>query len=567
MPSRLCAIGELFALNAVLRIVRTCNPAAALTECRVMRRRIRKLSSQIFLAQLVILTLSMAVGFVLFAQVVRSHLDDDYQARAAAIAQTFAQIPTIRECMAKGGANCANSVQDLALETARQTGAAYVVVIDMNRVRHSHPIASLIGQKVSEPIVARDGKVHLRIDSGYTGVSANARVPLYGPTGTMVGEVSVGIRENSVSSELLNELPSYAVWFVVVLGIGAVASFGLASLLKRRTFGLELDEIARLLQEREATLHGIREGVIAVDPAGRISVVNDEAQRLLRLPPDVTGYRLEEVLVPGPLLDALKGTTTVIDLVAITDDHRLVINRMPVTLGGRPHGAVVTLRDRTDIEGLTRELDGERSLTESMRAQQHEFSNRMHAIAGLLELDRPAEALEYLNEIRGTTADLDLTLRTHIGAPQIIGLMLGKAAEANERGIDLVIAPETTLGEAPGRVQALTTILGNLIDNAFDALAGTAVPRRVEVSVVESNESVRITVADNGPGVSSGASTNIFNNGYTTKRGSLVRHSGLGLFLVHSTVTKLGGTISVSEGAGATFTVLLPADHTPEYSL
>ncbi len=523
-----------------------------------MRRRIRKLSTQIFLAQLVILTASMAVGFVLFAQTARDNLDNDFQARAAAIAQTFATIPTVRSCMAAQGVGCDGTIQQLALQTSAKTGAAYVVVIDMNRVRHSHPNSSLIGQKVSEPIMARDGKVHLGTDSGSTGVTANARVPLYAPTGTLVGEVSVGIRESSVSSELLSELPSYAVWLVLALAIGTLASFGLASILKRRTFGLELDEIARLLQEREATLHGIREGVIAVDPAGRISVVNDQAQQLLRLPAESSGRRLEDVLAPGLLRDLLTGTTAVTDEIVVTDDYCLVINRMPVTLGGRAHGAVVTLRDRTAVEGLASELAGERSLTESMRAQQHEFSNRIHAIAGLLELGQPGEALEYVNEIRGTTADLDQTLRTHIGAPQIVGLMLGKAAEASERGIDLTISPDTNLGEAPQRVQALTTILGNLIDNAFDALASAPQPRRVDVSVVESADSLKITVSDNGPGITRGAKQHIFRNGYTTKRGSLVRHSGLGLSLVHNTVAKLDGSVSVSEGPGATFTVLLP---------
>jgi two-component system CitB family sensor kinase len=548
----------LCALLAVLRIVLRVRFAGLSATISVMRRRIRKLSSQIFLAQLALLTVLTVAGFALIAQTLRAHLDEDYEARAAEVAQTFAQIPTIRSCMDVGAPSCAAAEQSLSLSTAKRVGASYIVLIDMNRVRHSHPNARLIGQKVSEPIIARDGKVHLRTDNGSTGLNANARVPLYGTSGALVGEVSVGIRESSVSSELVAELPSYALWFAVVLAIGALGSLGLANFLKRKTFGLELDEIARLLQEREATLHGIREGVIAIDPAGRISVINDEAQRLLRLPGNASGHRLEDVLAPGPLRDTLAGTTVVTDEVAITDDHCLVINRMPVLLGGRPHGAVVTLRDRTDIEGLTRELDGERSLTESMRAQQHEFSNRMHAIAGLLELGRPAEAFEYLNEIRGTSADFDQTLRDHIGAPQIVGLMLGKAAEASERGIELVLASDTVLGEIPDRVQAITTVLGNLIDNAFDALAGSRTPRRVELSIVESAQSVTIIVKDNGPGVPSTARRQIFDNGYTTKHGALVRHSGLGLSLVHRTVTKLGGTVSVSDGPGATFTVVLP---------
>ncbi|MEO7123333.1 MAG: sensor histidine kinase [Lacisediminihabitans sp.] len=523
-----------------------------------MRRRVRKISSQIFLAQLVILTLSLTVGFVLFAQTARENLDQDFQARAAAIAETFAEIPTIRSCLAVGGPSCEQSVQNLASATAHRTGAAYVVVIDMNRVRHSHPDPGLIGKKVHEPIVVRDGKVHLGIDSGITGVNANARAPLYGPQGTLVGEVSAGIEESSVSDELLHELPSYILWVLVVLAFGAVASLILASRMKRRTFGLELDEIARLLLEREATLHGIREGVIAIDPAARISVVNDEAQRLLNLPFDASGKLLEDVVDSGPLLEALTGTSEVKDAIVVTDDHCLVINRMPVTLAGRSHGVVVTVQDRTDVDALTRELDGERTLMDSIRAQQHEFSNRMHAIAGLLELDRFAEALDYVQEIRGVRADFDQTLRKHIGTPQIVGLMLGKAAEANERGIELTLAPETNIGEAPGRVQALTTILGNLIDNAFDALIGAPLPRRIEVSVIETREELKVTVADNGPGIEPGSATQIFGNGYTTKNDALGRHSGLGLVLVQTTVTKLGGTISVSEGPGAHFVVLLP---------
>ena len=529
----------------------------------MIRRRMRKLSSQIFLAQTAILAVSLGVGFVLFATTARGHLDEEYQTRAAAIAQTFAEIPTVRACLTQDGPGCASTVQRLALDTARTAGASYVVVIDSHRIRHSHPNPALIGKAISEPLVAADGRVHLGIDSGATGVNASARVPLRSTAGAVIGEVSVGIRESSVSAELLAQLPSYGVWFVVMLAIGALASLGVASRMKRRTFGLELDEIAHLLQEREATLHGIREGVIAVDPAGNLTVVNDEALRLLRLPPSVVGGSVRVGVPAGPIRELLGGTSVITDQILLTEDYSLVINRLPVRLAGRAHGVVLTLQDRTVLDGLARELDGARSLTESMRAQQHEFSNRMHAIAGLLELSRPEEALEYVNEIRGTSATLDQTLRTHIGAPQIVGLMLGKAAEASELGIELVVTPETSLDESPDRVQALTTILGNLIDNAFDALAGTQAPRRVEVTVIETPDAVTVTVCDTGPGIPPEARSTVFRNGYTTKRDPLSRHSGLGLSLVQRTVTKLGGTVRVEGGSGATFVVVLPRTSAP----
>ena len=307
----------------------------------------RKLSSQIFLAQLAILTATSLAGFGLFIVAERGHLDRQYEGQAASIAESVASISAIRSCMATEGPGCPATIQHIATTIAHATGASYVVVIDMNRVRHSHPRPTLIGQKVSEPIVTIDGRVHTSIDHGNLGKSANGKAPLYGPNGKMVGEVSVGVRESAVTSALIRELPSYATWFALALGLGALVSWGLASRLKRRTFGLELDEIAQLLQEREATLHGIREGLIAFDESGRITAINDEAQRLLGLQVSATGSHLEDLLPDGLLRDVLSGRRAKQDDIVFTDDYCLVINRVPVVLGGRSHGAVATLRDRT----------------------------------------------------------------------------------------------------------------------------------------------------------------------------------------------------------------------------
>jgi two-component system CitB family sensor kinase len=536
-----------------------------------MRNRMRRLSSQIFVSQLVILTTTMLVGFGLLVRQERSHLDSQYEARAASIAETTAGVPTIRSCMAQAAPGCAADIQRIASTIENETGASYVVVIDMNRVRHSHPDPALIGQQVAEPIVVADGRVHVGIDNGSTGRSANGKAPLRGPDGTLVGEVSVGLQESSVTAALRHEIPSYAAWFGIALLLGAVASWALARRLKRRTFGLELEEISLLLQEREATLHGVREGVIAFDAAGRVSMVNDPAQHLLGLDAGAVGHTLPELVPPGRLRDVLDGVgTTTPDDFVLTDDYSLVVNRMPVTLAGRPHGAVVTLRDRTELAALLRELDGERGLTESLRAQQHEFANRIHAIAGLLELGRTQEALSYLTEIRGNAAEFDHTLRTHIAAPQIVGLLLGKAAEASERGIELEIAPETWLSESPGKVQVLTTVVGNLVDNAMDAVSGQEPPRRVEVEIVEDEDQLTVVVTDNGPGVAPELVPRIFLDGYSTKALPEGKLRGLGLALVHRLVTRLDGTVDVAaapHGDGACFTVTLPQGRGDQPSL
>jgi len=198
-----------------------------------------------------------------------------------------------------------------------------------------------------------------------------------------------------------------------------------------------------------------------------------------------------------------------------------------------------------------------RSLTDSLRAQQHEFANRMHGLAGLLELGRTEDALAYLVEIRGTAVEFDDNVRAHIAAPQIAGLLLGKAAEASERGVEFVLAPETTLGEVPSKVHALITILGNLVDNAFDAVAGITGPKCVVVSIVETPTTLTVKVTDNGPGIEPGTEDLIFSDHYTTNS-SHPRERGLGLTLVDRLVKRLHGTINVGEGPGATFEVNLP---------
>ncbi len=530
----------------------------------VWRFSTRKLSTQILIAQLAILTATALIGFVLFARTERAQLDRQYEQRAGAIAQTVAGVPDIQACMQGIRAECREPIQSVATRIQHETDASYVVVIGMDRVRHSHPIPTLIGKKVEEPIVTTDGKTHYRIDHGHTGTSANGRAPMYALDGRMIGEVSVGIKESSVSQALWGELPTYAGWFGVALAAGAAASWLLARRLKRKTFGLELDEIARLLQEREATLHGIREGVIAFDEDGRVSVVNDEARRLLGGTTIPIGCRLEELLPPGRLRDVLAGTVTGQDEVVLTDDYCLTVNRMPVALADQPHGAVATLRDRTEMSGLLRELDGVRSLTDALRAQQHEFSNRLHAVTGLLELGEIDEALGYLTELRGGAAEFAESLRARVGSPLIIGLLLGKAAEAGERGLVLEISEDTWLSESPQKPQALTTILGNLVDNAFEALSGAAGSGRVLVTIVEDEDegAVSVSVADNGLGIPPGAAASIFQDGYTTKsdRGPLRR--GLGLALVHRLVQRLHGTITVTEGPSPVFSVYLPATPT-----
>jgi two-component system CitB family sensor kinase len=530
-------------------------------EVRLVRRfrsramRSRRLSSRILVGQLVILAVTSVVGFVLFAYAQRDRLDAQYEQRALAIAKTVAAEPEIQGVMEHGDGG--DLVQAVATRIKIASNASYVVVIDLRGVRHSHPVPALIGQKVSESIVVADGGYHTGIDVGAMGRSANGKAPLYGPSGDLVGEVSVGIPETAVTSQLWRELPVFGLYAALALGIGAVASFVLARRLKRSTFGLELEEIAGLLQEREAMLYGVREGVVGFDPRDRVTIVNGEARRLLGLG-TALGERLSDLLPQGRLRDALEGRIEGPDVTVLTDEHCLAVNRMPVVLRGRELGSVVTVRDRTEMVGLLRELDTMKGLTDALRAQQHEFSNRMHTLAGLLELGEYDAALEYAVETAGAGPALAESIREKIGHPLMVGLLVAKATVAAERGIELALSQDSHLGEDPPHLRRLLTIVGNLLDNAIDACStGSGV---ITVSVVESASRVVVRVADSGPGVAPGAP--IFEDGYSTSPDRGTARRGLGLALVRRLVQRNHGSVAVSSGPGAVFEVVLPVPDT-----
>ncbi|MFL6060710.1 MAG: ATP-binding protein [Marmoricola sp.] len=525
----------------------------------------RRLSTQIFAAQLLILLVTVGVGFGLFIRQARIGLDHQYQLRSAAIAETVAGMPEVSACLTDTS-RCTAPLQDIADRVEAETGATYVVVFNMQDIRLTHPNRDLVGKTNEEPIVTLDGRVHLAIDNGSLGRSANARVPVRAADGTMVGEVSVGIREASVGAALRKQVPSYALWMMLALGFGALASWLLARRLKKRTFGLELDEIALLLREREATLHGIREGVIACDADDRITMVNDEARRLLGLGVTPSGGRLAELLPAGRLRDVLTGGEGARDEIVLTDDRALVVNKMPVVLAGQPHGSVITLRDRTEIAGLMRELDGVRRLTETLRAQHHEFTNNMHTVAGLIELGEHEEALTFLTDVQQSQSAFADSVRERISAAPIVGLLLGKAAAASERGVELVLTDDSWLGGSPEKVNALTTIIGNLVDNALDSITGPARADRgdgrILVTIVEDEAELVIDISDNGPGVPEQMREDIWRDGFTTKPAHEGVHRGIGLALVHRLVQRLGGSIALGDGPGARFVVHLPL-HSP----
>jgi two-component system CitB family sensor kinase len=366
----------------------------------------------------------------------------------------------------------------------------------------------------------------------------------------------VGIEYDSVRARLIHAIPGLFAYAGGALAVGALAAYLISRRVQRQTRDLAFSDISGLLSEREAMLHGIREGVVALDRSGRIRLLNDEAHRLLGIGDEVIGQSLDDALGPGRTTDVLAGRATGTDLVTVRGQRVLIANRMPTDDGG----AVATLRDRTELEQLGRELDSTRGLIDALRAQDHEHANRMHTLLGLLELEMFDDAVEFVGEVVGDHRATAEQVTEKVHDPLLAALLVGKATVAAERGVALWISDRTLLPDRLIDPRGLVTIVGNLVDNAVDAVAGTP-HARVEVDVRATDDrTVELRVRDTGPGIPAARRELIFTEGWSTKKLPSHGKRGIGLPLVRRLAERQGGSVHVGEpdGGGAEFTVVLP---------
>ncbi|MEW2569925.1 sensor histidine kinase [Streptomyces sp. NPDC047070] len=516
----------------------------------------RRMFSQVLLMQVAIAAGVAVLATGLFLAPLSDQLDDQAMRRALAIAQTTAAQPQLADELTSTRPSADGPVQAEAERVRRASGAEYVVVMDMHGVRWSHTNPAEIGGRVStDPRQALAGQEVMEIDDGTLGRSARGKVPLRDTDGDIVGAVSVGIEYDSVRARLIHAIPGLFAYAGGALAVGALAAYLISRRVQRQTRDLAFSDIAGLLAEREAMLHGIREGVVALDREGRIRLLNDEARRLLGLGDEAVGQPLATALGEGRTADVLAGTVSGTDLLTVRGQRVLVANRMPTDDGG----AVATLRDRTELEQLGRELDSTRGLIDALRAQDHEHANRMHTLLGLLELEMFDDAVEFVGEVVGDHRATAEQITGKIHDPLLAALLVGKATVAAERGVALTVSDRTLFPDRLVDARGLVTIVGNLVDNALDAVAGT-LHARVEVELRAEGRTAVLRVRDTGPGIPAGQRELIFTDGWSTKEPPAHRGRGIGLPLVRRLAERQGGSAQVAqaEGGGAEFTIVLP---------
>jgi two-component system CitB family sensor kinase len=507
------------------------------TLSRVLRR--MPLGLQLLLLQVTIVLATVMIAGLLAVTLQQRQIRDAYRQQVLTVATSVAQLPTVIDAYSTSDPPA--TLQPLAELIREASGMTFVVLTDAQGIRYAHPDPARIGELVStDPTPTLAGEVFVGTETGTLGETLRAKVPIRGPDGRVIGAASVGILESALADDLREDVPAVVGWLGGAALLGSVGSALLARMVRRRIYGLEPEEIARLLEAREAMLHGIREGVLAVDVRGRVVLANDEAVRLLGLDADPTGRPADEVLDPA-LLPLLAEAREVVDEIVLAHERTLLANRTAATVGGRRIADLLTLRDRTELFTALRELDGQRTLTDTLRAQAHEFSNHLHVLQGLIELDRPDEAVRFIDRIGGGGRLLDGAALGEVHDAAVAALLVAKAAVARERHVQLTLDPDSALEN--GGDDAVT-VLGNLIDNAVDAVGDGG---QVVVLVQQEDDGgIFVRVDDNGPGVPEADRERVFAAGVTTKTAAGAQGRGIGLALVARIARRRDGEATLS---------------------
>ncbi|CAM5441974.1 sensor histidine kinase [Streptomyces pharetrae] len=527
----------------------------------------RSLAGQLFAMQAVLIAVVVA-GYAFFTYVSdRRQAEEAAGRQAAAVARAVADSPSVRDAIRTPDPTAA--LQPYALRVMRDTGVDFVTIMDPRGIRWTHPSAHEIGQRfLGHTERALRGETFTETYTGTLGPSVRAVTPVGDADGRIVGLVSAGIRVEAISERVRGQLTALLGVAAGALALGAIGTYVINARLRRHTHGMNAAELSRMHDYHQAALHAVREGLLMLDGQFRVALINDGGRELLGASGEVVGRSVADLGLPAPLTGALLASEPRVDEVHLTNDRVLVVNTSPVS-GGERRGTVVTLRDVTELQSLMGELDSERGFTQALRSQAHEAANRLHTVVSLIELGRSQEAVEF------ATAELELAqaltdqVVAAVSEPVLAALLLGKTAQANERGVELEVSQDSRLddGVLPEDLPSrdLVTILGNLIDNAVDAAQGS-VPARVTVAAYTEDGELVLRVSDTGSGVDPAWADLVFQRGFSTKpAASGPGGRGLGLALVRQAAHRHDGSLTVTEAAagGAEFEVRLPLRTAP----
>ena len=507
----------------------------------------RSLAGQAIALQILVIAVVVLAGSALALVDARNDGDAAARQQVLGIATALADSPSTAAAIQSGRAT--ETLQPVTEAVRKNTNIAFITIMAPDRTRFTHTDPTQIGAKYIGTIEpALRGETFTEVYTGTLGPSIRAVAPVRDGTGRIVGLVSAGILQQSLADRWRSQVPTIVAVSLAALAIALVGVWAIRRRLLRQTHGLRPDDLRVMYEHHDAILHSVSEGLIVIDRNG-VALANDEARRLLALPPGP----VDRLDLPEFLRTYNPGAR---DELHVTDERVLVVNRSPVD--DAPHDSeVVTIRDRTELQGALGELSSLKVLTDTLRSQAHEAANKLHTIVTMVEMGRADQAVKFATHELELSQQLVDRLSSAVGEPALVALLLGKTAQADERGIELTVTEDTHLpsnaDDLALSVQEMVTVLGNLIDNAMDACDRE--DPWVEVTISQDDGTLLLRVADSGPGMDAATFEKAMQRGYSTKSDSDAEQHGLGLALVAQVVKRHNGTLTADVTYGSVVTV------------
>ena len=521
----------------------------------------RTLHGRMLLLMFLLLAALVSITWLMVSMLVSSILEEYIGRNALNVSKTVSLTTVVHE-----GLKNKNSTQiQLYAESVRKaTGARFVVVGDHEGRRYSHPVPERIGKLMvggDNPRALERGEAYVSKAVGTLGPSMRGKVPIFANSGKVIGVVSVGYLQETVESVTEGYLQRVLLWVFGLFLLGGIGTWLIARNVKQSIFGLEPVEIARLFRERNAILDSIREGVVAINDKGQVTMLDHEAAKILKIPPESgIGTSIESILPQTRMLEVLKSGEEQFDQEMIIGGIEVIVNRVPIWQNGRVAGVVSSFRRKDEIDRMAQELTQIQEYSEVLRTQTHEYSNKLHTLAGLIQLGSHQEALDLIGRETSGYQELLGTLAETVPEPLLSAIILGKYNRAQELRIIFQLDPESRMIDIPKKINRgkIVTILGNLLENALEAAQeNTSGKRTVLLSMTDFGNDLIFEVEDSGSGIEDESVDLSLQHGFTTKSGT---GRGIGLSLVHENLKYLGGHLTVvrSSLGGMRFTIYIP---------
>lgn len=525
------------------------------------------LMTQITLLLAFVVILSTVLVSILFTTMIDELVESYMGDQAMTVAKLAAQHEEIRTAFEED--NPSIQVQPIA-ETIRETSeASYVTIANIEGIRYSHPNPEFIGEHTatSNEASLERGESVIYKDVGISGPAIKAKTPIRNGEGEVIGVSSVGFLLNDIEEQVFLYRKKIIGLSAIPLALGIIGAIIIARRVRKIIWGLEPEEISLLFKEKEATLESIHDATISIDSSNKITSMNKKARLLFGTQGVRKGSFIKDSQLKNLLKDVFELKKERVNQTILLENQLLIADIAPILQNMEAEGAVLTVRPVSEVEKLSEKLSRMKEFSENMRAQNHEFLNKLNTLYGLLRLGHYERAISLISNEVTERQNVISFLVSSVSDPIIAACLLGKLNRSKELGVLLEIEEESSLSIAltSEESQELVSIIGNIIENALEAAHQNMGDQgKVSVSFTDFGNDILFDIEDNGPGISPQMEKLIFKEGYTSKK---EENHGLGLTIVRHALQLLKGNIYLTESelGGTRFTIVVPKRKKAEY--